>query len=886
MSSVLSHLNLLASIVTALLLVLTYCRRRVRSYLSPFLIMAAAFVLWQAADYTAFSMHTLSESAFTWKKIAFLGAAFIPAALFHISLPLAGRVRLLIIPLYALSSLAGYMAFHGGMFRSFTMNSWGLVLLAGWAYPLWCACSAGLFGFSVWNLVRAIKYSTHFTEVERSKYLLLGTLLCGLAVIDLVSLYGVPLPALGFIFVFIAIFSISYVIVEEDPLEFSIFMNRISAYGGIYLLMLFLLSLVVYLSSSPADRMKFEETIMSLFAMSLFFIFVLMLFLPLKEKMVIYLDRVSLGPRSSLEAQARSLVQELSAMYDIDKFLSRLVDFFSRVLGFDSVSVLLLDENRNAYKVMEGRNHGNNGVVFPRNEEFVTWSACQNRLLMRDELDLLPRAVAEMAEKAFELLNASYCLPMVRSSGSRTQLIGMIALGGRGRLDFRMKTNRDLLEFLRSNSSYFLYQGLMSRKRRDELVLLSRYRERVLMAEAVEDVLKHLVGTIHDFMKVERISILLLDEQNKSSLVIKESFGIPEDIVTTAKIDVNDDKKVSGWVFKNRRALLADNVEQDFDAQKKECSQYTTRSCISAPILLKGEPIGVINVNNKMSGEPFDSVDLEVLKGMANEASISLIWAQMRQTDQSRVENLVRTLAKTLEAKDPFTQGHADRVAEYAGYIASEMNLSEEKYATLLSAGSLHDIGKISIPDSVLLKPGKLTDEEFALIKSHSNAGEEILRQAQISNEIVASVKYHHERYDGRGYPEGLKGDDIPLLARILAVADAFDAMMSNRAYRKKMKFSVVKEQIVKNKGTQFDPLCADIFLKWLDENAPPDDEDIDQIELSGQMEQRKFGDPPAAPAAASTSAPASAPPATSPPASGPVAASASPAAAASAPTP
>lgn len=170
-------------------------------------------------------------------------------------------------------------------------------------------------------------------------------------------------------------------------------------------------------------------------------------------------------------------------------------------------------------------------------------------------------------------------------------------------------------------------------------------------------------------------------------------------------------------------------------------------------------------------------------------------------------------LRQTVEAKDPYTRGHSDRVSEFAVLIGTKMGLDEKTIHILKIGGLFHDIGKIGIPDSILLKESKLSDDEYSQIKNHPTIGAHILGNATVFQDIIPIVKHHHERYDGRGYPSQLAGTDIPLIARITAVADAFDAMTSKRTYRDSLPIEKVKEEIERCSGTQFDPEIAKLFL-------------------------------------------------------------------------
>ena len=177
----------------------------------------------------------------------------------------------------------------------------------------------------------------------------------------------------------------------------------------------------------------------------------------------------------------------------------------------------------------------------------------------------------------------------------------------------------------------------------------------------------------------------------------------------------------------------------------------------------------------------------------------------------------IQTLRYTVEAKDKYTRGHSDRVSAYSVLIGKHMGLDEKDLRILEIGGLFHDIGKIGVPDSVLLKAGKLTDDEYSEIKNHPAIGKQILSNASLFTDMIPIVYHHHEKYNGTGYPSKLKGEDIPLHARIAAVADTFDAMTSSRSYRDALPLDVVRAEIEKCSGTQFDPAIAKVFLDIID---------------------------------------------------------------------
>ena len=180
---------------------------------------------------------------------------------------------------------------------------------------------------------------------------------------------------------------------------------------------------------------------------------------------------------------------------------------------------------------------------------------------------------------------------------------------------------------------------------------------------------------------------------------------------------------------------------------------------------------------------------------------------------------VVQAMADAIDVKDAYTNGHSGRVAYYSREIAKRYGYSQKQLEDIYMMGLLHDIGKIGIPDEVINKPSKLTDEEFALIKTHPETGARILGNIKALPSLAVGARGHHERYGGGGYPDGISGEEIPEEARIIAVADAYDAMSSHRSYRDKLPQSAVRAEIEKGRGTQFDPVFADIMLKMIDED-------------------------------------------------------------------
>jgi putative nucleotidyltransferase with HDIG domain len=238
-----------------------------------------------------------------------------------------------------------------------------------------------------------------------------------------------------------------------------------------------------------------------------------------------------------------------------------------------------------------------------------------------------------------------------------------------------------------------------------------------------------------------------------------------------------------------------------------------TEDLMSVPVKIRNQPFGVLVVARKKAKVPFSADDEFLVSFLAEKAALSV--ENMALYDHLK-ENLFATLGalvSAIEAKDLYTQQHSERVTQLALKIARKLGCSQEQLRRLEASGPLHDIGKIGIDDHILKKPGKLTDEEFERIKTHTMIGVNIVTPLGLDEEELGVIRNHHERWDGRGYPDGISGNRIPRLARILAVADAFDAMNSNRAYRDALPFQSCMKELRQNRGTQFDPEVLDAAL-------------------------------------------------------------------------
>ncbi len=346
-------------------------------------------------------------------------------------------------------------------------------------------------------------------------------------------------------------------------------------------------------------------------------------------------------------------------------------------------------------------------------------------------------------------------------------------------------------------------------QRINELATINEISKGITSILDMDKLLSLCLKEINGKLKVEHSSIMLIDEK-RNELVVKASQGHRSGQILgkTQKID----EGVAGRIVKDKKPILVKDIRRDSRFNRGERPDYKTKSFVSAPLILGERVLGVINVIDKISGESFCETDVNLLCTIAGQVSIAVENARLYKALEGNCFNIVRSLAASLEAKDQYTNGHSQRVSEYSSVMANIMGVSDREKNTLRHAALLHDIGKIGISELILNKTDKLSDSEFNIIKSHPSTGEKIIKPLAFLDDAMHHIRSHHESFDGKGYPDRLGGEDLPLLTKIMTVADSFDAMTSNRTYRPSMKTNKAVSELKKVAGRQFDPDVVDAF--------------------------------------------------------------------------
>ncbi len=317
-----------------------------------------------------------------------------------------------------------------------------------------------------------------------------------------------------------------------------------------------------------------------------------------------------------------------------------------------------------------------------------------------------------------------------------------------------------------------------------------------------------------------RAAALLVPDADRKHLRVAEVTGAPRSALKTYAVPIG--KGITGRVARSGKPLMANDLDprDPLIAKAARATGVKAWAHMTAPILLGKDLKGVLIVVNPGDPKGFSSSDFELMTMLSNQTAMALENARIYEDTRGLYLDVVQAMVRAVEAKDPYTYGHSERVTKYSMVIGKALDLSPGAQEELRLSALLHDIGKIGVDDTVLTKAGRLDKHEWIEIRNHPSLGHDILKGIGKMEQILPGVSYHHERYSGDGYPRGLSGHKIPLFGRIIAVADAYDAMTSDRAYRKRLSRNQARKELVSCSGRQFDSTIVKAFVSAMDSSS------------------------------------------------------------------
>ena len=342
--------------------------------------------------------------------------------------------------------------------------------------------------------------------------------------------------------------------------------------------------------------------------------------------------------------------------------------------------------------------------------------------------------------------------------------------------------------------------------------VLSKIASGVSSAENIDAFLDLILETTVGALDA-KTGLLLLTNEEKKELTVKSSFGFASSYYSKGR-HISMDAGVAGWVVKQKEPLIIPRVHKEGASKIEGTDLAFCPPLISTALIFQNRVVGVISISGKKTDGNFQEEELILLSNLASQIALAIENAKLNYDAQKTYLETITALALAVEARDPYSRGHSDRVSKYAVKIAQKLGLDEERIKRIKEAAMLHDVGKIGISDEILKKPDLLNENEEKIMHQHPIIGEGIIIPLRGFSQLRDPIRHHHEWINGAGYPDGLKGDDISLEAKILTIADAFDAITTKRPYRKGLDFGQAKQELIKYKGIRYDSKVVDAFLE------------------------------------------------------------------------
>jgi len=385
--------------------------------------------------------------------------------------------------------------------------------------------------------------------------------------------------------------------------------------------------------------------------------------------------------------------------------------------------------------------------------------------------------------------------------------LALIVVGSSNKNAFS-KIDEDFLKSSATQLGYILESSEQIEEAKRALEEKSRQlslTEKIAFTSDIKEMMRSTLTAVHSVMDSDTGSIMLLDENGKA-LKVRAAYGLPKEV---GDFSVEIGQGIAGWVAKTKKAIIIN----DIPPREVKYKRSDLVSSISCPMVAGDKLIGVINIGSRNEKLIFSDGDIEKITKLVSQASIAIDNSNSGRGLEDVFFDTISALARIIEVKDKSLKGHAERVAKHCVAIARKMDLSLSEIRVIELAAILHDIGYAGVNSSIFRLKNPLSSVEKVLVKTHPIVASDALRNIPRFREVAEFILHHHERYDGKGYVMGLSGNEIPLGARIIAVADAYDAMISKRSFRDSMTSKGALDEIRQESGTQFDPKIVEIFL-------------------------------------------------------------------------
>jgi diguanylate cyclase (GGDEF)-like protein len=822
-----SYSSIAALIVYIILIALILKKGYRESLYRSMAIYLGAMAYWQMTSLFVSVSHT-PEQALFWYRLMTIGPGVVFIFFFSFvktfrNDPRRDNLQNLGHFIVILVILAGLLKGHYLVPAVKQHPGTGLFIPADFGVLIYAYLAVGMFftGMAIWDLARDYRSSKNEEHRSRIRYLLVGVLLVfagGLANFD-VYLRGYPIDIVANLSHAVLI---TYAIIRHRLLNIKLVLRTGLLYSTLtitisvfYLLLMFTIKTVF---SDLSGFSTYTAAIIVAFLIAIFFN-------SLRERFQESIDRLIWGNRYEYYQMMRDFATASVSLISLDNLVNKLTEMIHRTLQVGTVALFLKEMDGDSYRIWScrGKESEDMDLAFGRESHLVRWMALRKRPLQIRDVYLLPQlhGLWKTELESLAALNVEMLFPLL----FKDNLIGFLTVSSHFSGRSVSEQEKELLKLFANQVAVAVNNALYFERVRKLSItdpLTGTYNRR-FFNEAIEREKEKLKdgGTL---------GLIMLDVFNFKSyndryghpsgdLLLKELANILHESIRASDIVV----RYGGDEFSILLpAASLQTSHQVAGRIREKLEQWNQKQGLK----LFGEKVtvtmGIYSVDYQEVDNLVKLADKELYLARESEERRNMLRSleSLGKDRQKLSLEMVLGLARAVEIRDPYTRGHSERVSELAIQLGKAMGLQGPEIENLGYAALLHDLGKIAVPRSILQKKGGLTAEEMRVVQEHTAFGEEIVQEINLLRDTAPLIRHHHERFDGYGYPNGLKGEEIPLGSRILAVVDSYDAMLSTRPYRSALTFEETVAELRENAGTQFDPEVVFTFCNLIDKGV------------------------------------------------------------------
>ena len=677
----------------------------------------------------------------------------------------------------------------------------------------------GLYFYSLIQLMRGYRTSDDPHLRNRLRYLISGlVLVITFTLVNFTPLGRYPIDIAGN---GLSALLIAYAILRHNLLDIRVVIRK----GLLYSIPTVLIGTGYFLVISLALRLFNHYSGTGIFILSLIVaVLTALIAQPLRDKAQSWIDRLFFREKYNSGLMLQRLSSQAASILDLDIITNLILEESTSILHIEKAAFFLKREDSDDYFLTARRGLSSNVMInLSKNHPIVLWFSSHNQLLTRHDVNVAPQFKALWGRERDELekIEAELFIPL-RVKG---ELVGIFALGAKRSEEGFSQDDQLTLTTLANQVAVTIENARLytaEQHRREELDTLYEMARILVVSNDVETVLNNIAQ--HTIQSVHTTFVRILTLEKGGGFLCRTAYPIRdmENDLGIGKIEPLSTKKYYQRAISLGKPLV---LEWDDSFNEKDRHDlfldFANSLCIS-PLLVGDELVGllVLGETRRTSREPFDPDKLKLVNAISDQAASALRRATFYEQLEEGFVQTVLALAKALDARDSYTQDHSQRMAALTDSLCQKLRIDENQIEAIRLAAALHDIGKIGIPDEILRKPGPLTSQEWDLMKLHPKIGADIIAPVAKLVNVAPIIMAHQEKFDGSGYPYGLKGEQIPMGARVLAVVDAYVAITDERVYRKARSHEEAIAELVKHSGSQFDPAVVDAFVQSIGDGS------------------------------------------------------------------